>query len=162
MSKITTPFLKYGIAATSLTIAIAVYALARENVPSALSPLHSPHAWLVEHSHLFGSAPSFLYTFAITLLLGVVSSKRGGARLHCMVWIGIAMMLEITQLPGISETLANSTTSVLPQQISGLILPYWTHGVFDPVDLLATLLGGVLAMTLLKYLPLHNQVESNA
>jgi hypothetical protein len=31
--------------------------------------------------------------------------------------------------------------------------PYWTRGVFDPLDLAATLAGGLVALVLLARLP---------
>jgi len=34
-----------------------------------------------------------------------------------------------------------------------MISPYWNRGVFDPLDLIATVVGGLSALTILTYSP---------
>ena len=34
-----------------------------------------------------------------------------------------------------------------------LVGPYWTHGAFDPLDIIATVAGGIIALVILTRLP---------
>ena len=58
------------IAGTALLAAVAVYCLARIYPPELLTPFQSTIPILAGQAGLFGSAPSFFYTFAIGLLVG--------------------------------------------------------------------------------------------
>jgi hypothetical protein len=73
--------------------------------------------------------------------------------LHCLVWIGLALCLEISQASIIAKPLVSWLSAILPDSTWELVGPYWANGVFDPVDLLATMVGGVIALAVLTYLP---------
>lgn len=148
--------LRLGIAASSLALALAVYVFAREHPPAIMAPIQAPAPWLLEHSRLFDSAPSLFYTLAFGLLLGVVSRERSRGQLHCLAWTGIALLLELTQAPGIAGAFI-AATDRLPLFIANLIAPYWATGTFDPVDLLAVLLGGATAWGVLYVLPVVSE-----
>jgi hypothetical protein len=61
--------------------------------------------------------------------------------------------LELTQIPVLSKALMTSLPGMLPEQAWQLVGPYWQRGIFDPVDLLATLFGGLIALSLVTRLP---------
>ncbi len=156
MSKNHIPLWRLGIAASSLALALAVYVFAREHPPSIVTSLQAPNPWLLAHGHLFDSAPSLFYTLAIGLLLGAVSTGRRRGQLHCMIWTGIALLLELTQAPGVAATFI-AATGQLPIFVANLIMPYWANGTFDPIDLLAVLLGGTTALVLLRVIPMEGE-----
>jgi len=144
---------RFGIASLSLLSAIAVYCFARLYPPALLESFQATNPKLASLTVLFGSAPSFFYTIALGLLLCVCASTLNKARVHCMAWIGLALCLELTQLPGIAVTLSNWLAAILPEFFLKFIDPYWTRGTFDRLDLVATLLGGIVALALLTCLP---------
>ena len=144
---------RLGVAIVSLLAAVAVYVFVRTNPPDIFAPIQALNADLALHQHLFESAPSAFYTLALGLFIGVCASGRSSARLHCLIWIGLALTLELSQHPVFAEVLADWTTRFVPSSVSTLIAPYWSRGVFDPWDLLATLLGGGIALYLLSHLP---------
>lgn len=152
MSKSGNTTLRLGIAASSLTLALAVYVFAREYPPAIIESLQIPAPWLLEHGRLFGSAPSLFYTLAFGLLLGVISAEPRRGQLHCLVWTAIALLLELTQAPEVAGTFI-AAFDRLPPVAADLLTPYWKNGTFDPVDLLATLLGGASAWGVLRILP---------
>ena len=156
MSKNQIPFWRLGIATSSLALALAVYVFAREHPPAIVAPLQSPNPWLLEHGHLFDSAPSLFYTLALGLLLGVIGTERRRGQLHCMIWTGIALLLELTQTPGIAAWFI-AATEQLPVFVANLIMPYWANGTFDRIDLLAVLLGGVTALGILRFIPMETK-----
>jgi hypothetical protein len=146
-------FIKLGVAIVSLLAAIAVYVFARTNPPEILAPIQALNADLALHQHLFESAPSAFYTLALGLFIGVCTSSRSSARLHCLIWVGLALTLELSQHSIIAERLADWTSAIVPSFVSTLIAPYWSRGIFDRGDVLATLLGGGIALYLLSHLP---------
>lgn len=159
MIKVNSPYWRLGIAASSLALALAVYVFAREYPPAIVAPIQAPNPLLLEHGRLFGSAPSLFYTLAIGLLLGVTSADHGRGQLHCLIWTGIALMLELTQIPHIASTCV-ALSENLPRFVADLITPYWAKGTFDLADLLATLLGGMTALGILRFIPTENKDAS--
>jgi hypothetical protein len=144
---------RLGIASTALLAAIAVYCLARHYLPELLVPFQATQSIFADQTGLFGSAPSFLYTLAIGLLVGSCASAQAGARMHCLIWIGLALLLEITQHTVIAESIASWLANMLDVSAWELIGPYWTRGAFDPLDIVATVAGGIIALVILTYLP---------
>ncbi|MBT8436446.1 MAG: hypothetical protein KJP11_03660 [Gammaproteobacteria bacterium] len=144
---------KIGTAIFALLMAVAVYLLVRQNPPTLLEPFQITNALLGDQPGIFGSAPSLFYTLSIGLLVGVFASTLASSQLHCLVWIGLALCLEISQASIISIPLVSGLSSILPDSTWELIGPYWANGVFDPLDLLATTVGGVIALAMLTYLP---------
>jgi len=149
------------IAFTGMLAAVAVYCFARLYPPGLLEPFQATHPVLAAQTLLFGSAPSFFYTLSIGLLVGACASSLSGARLHCVVWIGLAVCLELTQHPEFAEPLATLFSGMLPGSTWELVGPYWTRGAFDQLDLIATVLGGSIAWAVLTYLPMEHNNESN-
>ena len=137
------------LAGLCLSLAIGVYCLARIYPPELLSPLRATRSELVALSGVFGSAPSFLYTLALGLVIGLCSAPRAAATFHCLAWTGLCMLLEISQHSSLSARVLSGLDNLLPDSGLQLVGPYWSRGVFDPVDLLATLAGGLLATALI-------------
>ncbi len=147
-----TMFWRLVLAGTALLAAVAVYCLARIYPPELLTLFQSTIPTLARQAGLFGSAPSFLYVFAIGLILGTCAPTPISARIHCLIWLGLALLLEISQHPVIAKPLASwlaDTSFVSAWEIIG---PYWKRGVFDPLDMIATIAGGLVALTILTYL----------
>jgi hypothetical protein len=136
-------------AVIALSAAVAVYSLARLQPPALLQPLKATQTALLAHPGLFGSLPSLLFTLAMGLLLAVFAGSPAAARLHCSLWTGLALLLELTQHPLVAAPLADRLPGFVHESIWATIGPYWTRGVFDPVDLLATLAGGAIALLLI-------------
>ena len=148
-----TLFWRFGIASTALLAAVAVYCLARIHPPELLAPFQTTDPLLAEQTALFGSAPSLFFTLAIGLFVGTSASSHTSAKLHCLVWLGLALLLEISQQPVFAKPLASWLTDALVVSIWKIIGPYWKHGVFDPQDIIATVIGGLAALTIQTYLP---------
>jgi hypothetical protein len=137
----------------ALSMAVAVYLFTRLSPPAPLEPFQITNTLLGAHSDIFGSAPSLFYTLAIGLLIGAFASTSANGRLHCLIWIGLALCLEISQVSIVAKPLASWLSETFPLSIWELFGPYWAHGVFDPIDLLATVIGGAIALAALTYLP---------
>lgn len=147
---------RIGIAVVSVLAAIAVYVFARTYPPELLTPWHAINADLAAYTDVFGSAPSFLYTLALGLLISACAPNRSSARIHCFVWIGLAILLELSQARIIAESIVVWLSDSLPNAVWVIVEPYWSRGVFDPLDLLASVAGGAVALVLLTYLPLRS------
>jgi len=148
-----------SIASFSLLAAVAVYSFARFYPPEVLEPFQVAGTGLAVYTGIFGSAPSFFYTLALCLIIGACASNRSSSKFHCFLWIGLSLCLELTQHSAFVESLSIWVQSVLPESVWGLIGPYWTRGVFDPIDLVATLIGGLIALLLVTHMPVE---ENNA
>ena len=144
---------KIGVAGLALAAAVGIYILVRFNPPGPLAPFQVTSPLLGAQPGLFGSAPALLYTLSIGLFIGIVASTPSSVRMHCMAWVAVALCLEITQATIIATPLATWLSATLPDAAWELVGPYWTRGVFDLLDLLATVLGGVIAMFILTRLP---------
>jgi len=140
---------RLGIASTALLAAMAVYCFTRVYPPELLTPFQATNSIFADQTGFFGSAPSFLYTMAIGLVIGACASQAN-ARMHCLIWIGLALLLELTQNPVIAEPLSSWLAQTLNVSIWEIIEPYWNGGAFDPLDLLATVAGGIIALTILS------------
>jgi len=146
-----TLFWRFGIAGTALLASVAVYCLARIYPPELLAPFQATDPLLVEKTALFGSAPSLLYTFAIGLFIGSCASSRTSAKLHCLNWLGLALLLEFSQHPIIAIPMTSWLADTLFTSTWEIIGPYWKRGVFDPQDIIATVAGGLAALAILSY-----------
>ena len=142
-----------SVASLSLLAAVAVYCFARIHPPEILTTIQAVNTELAAQTAAFGSAPSLFYTLSLGLFIGVCASTSTNARLHCLVWIGVAICLELTQHPTVSEHFSTWLAGILSESSWGLIGPYWSRGAFDQLDLVATLIGGFIALALLSYLP---------
>ena len=149
MTKNTSLVWSIGIACLSLLTAIAVYSFARIQPPALVESFKATNSILTAQVAVFGSAPSFFYTLALGLFTGVCALSLTRARLYCLLWVGLALCLEISQLSNFAEFISNWIMTDFPDSARALIGPYWARGVFDPLDLLATLMGGGVAWYLL-------------
>jgi hypothetical protein len=142
-----------GTATIALSMAVAVYLFVRLHPPALLEPFQITNALPGIQPGIFGSAPSLFYTLSIGLLIGVFASMSANVRLHCLIWIGLALCLEISQASIIAGPLTSWLSTTLPSSAWELFAPYWANGVFDQLDLLATVVGGAIALAVLTYLP---------
>jgi hypothetical protein len=149
MTKNTSLAWSLGIACLSLLTSIAVYSFARFQPPAPIEPFKATHSMLAAQTVVFGSVPSFFYTLALGLFTGVCALSLTQARLYCLLWVGLALCLEISQHVVFAEFISNWIMTDFPDSAQALIGPYWARGVFDPLDLLATLMGGGVALYLL-------------
>jgi hypothetical protein len=62
----------------------------------------------------------------------------------------------LSQHPIIAKSVSDWIKINFSDSIWTLIGPYWSRGVFDPLDLFATLMGGGIALFLLAHLPSEN------
>jgi hypothetical protein len=154
-----TLFWRFGIAGTALLAAVAVYCLARIYPPELLTPFQSTIPILAGQAGLFGSAPSFLYIFAIGLVVSSCASTPASARTHCLIWLGLALLLEISQHPVIAEPLVSWLADTLFVSTWEIFGPYWKQGVFDPLDIMATVAGGLAALSILPHLSTEHYDE---
>jgi len=136
------------IALGALAAAIAVYSFARPMPPLILARLHTADHLTSLPVWLTGSAPAFLYTLAICLLMSAAAPGR--ATRHCIAWTGVAVCLELAQHPGLAMKVEQWLAPNLPGAIWQSTASYWTTGTFDPVDLAATCLAGLLAVFLTR------------
>lgn len=148
------------IAGVSLLSALAVYVFARAFSPELLTPWHAFSTGVAAYTGVFGSAPSFFYTLALGLLIAACASSRPSARIHCLAWTLLALLLELSQARIIAEPVIAWLSGSLPRNIWTIAEPYWVNGVFDPLDLFATVAGGALALALLIFLPSEKRSEA--
>lgn len=112
---------------------VSVYCFARLNLPALLETFQVTYPALAAQTFLFGSAPSFFYTLSIGLLVGACASSLPGA------WLAETLPGPTWEPPG----------------------PHWSRGAFDHLDLIATVLGGSIALATLTYLPMEQNDEIN-
>ncbi len=161
MIRNTTLTWKLGAASLAFLAAIAVYCFTRLNPPGLLESFQFTNALIGTQPGLFGSAPSLFYTLSLGLLIGACASGQTSGQLNCLVWIGLSLCLEISQASIIAEPFSNWLVNILPDSIWGLVGPYWTQGVFDQVDLLATAVGGAIALAMLTCLTTEKKDEAD-
>jgi hypothetical protein len=135
----------------SLTVALAVYDLARAFPPRILEPFQLTDRILAMPGWLSGSAPSFLYTFSFGLLIGGAAAPTQAVR-HCLIWTAVALGFELVQLPALATRFGSWLADVLPDALSGLVASYWTAGTFDVGDLAATAAAGLLVLFIIRRL----------
>jgi len=144
------PYKAHAAALAALACAVAVYCLVRSQPPAILEPLHHGVIPALALQGIFGSAPSLLYTLAMALVLGTVAGTRRAATAHVLQWTALAMVFELLQHPAFARPVAAWLVANLPDSAWGVTRDYWLRGIFDYVDLLATLLGGMLGLLLLE------------
>ena len=154
MTRNTPLFFRFGIVVFSLMAAVAVYIFARVYPPDLLAPFQALNNSLSSHTEIFGSAPSFFYTLALGLIIGICASNRSSARLHCILWIALCLVLEISQHAFPAAWITAWLPGAIPASSWSLLGPFWERGVFDPIDLIATLIGGFVALTMIMRLPM--------
>ena len=101
---------------------------------------------------VLGSLPTFLHVCAFALLTSVVAATdmRGRACI-CSAWVGIDALFEMAQHALISPTLA-----VPLEHWCGALAAcrrtsqFFVQGTFDPADLIAGVIGGLAAFSVLR------------
>ena len=137
---------RLGVAIVSLTAAIAVYCFAREQPPALLESWQTTIPALTAQAAVFANLPSLLYTLAIGLLIGSCAATTAAARWHCLLWLVIALSLELGQHRLVAEPLTGWLPDRVGETAWQIIGPYWANGSFDSLDLLATFAGGIIAL----------------
>lgn len=140
------------IAALALTTGVLVYLSDRDSTRALLMP--ALPAWV--SGHRFGVLglwlPSFLHTFAFSLLTVVLLPAHSrwcvGA---CGAWAAINLLFEFGQHPRLSPPLAQMLHSGLGDgRISTALAAYFLRGTFDVGDIAAAALGAVAALALTR------------
>ena len=136
----------------SLLAAVEAYYLAQNNTPEIFAPRPATNSIIAQYTSVFGNTLSFSYTLVLGLIIGVCASTRSSAKFYCLFWTGLALCLELSQHQINTESVSAWGGNNLPGSIWTLIGPYWSRGVFDPMDLLTTVMGGSIAFYLLTHL----------
>lgn len=143
--------LAWGLAA--LALGVTVYLLARP----AGSTLLSANTWsladwgrpmLPALLPLTGSLPTLCHTMAFSLLGAVtLGSSRRGLLASTTVWLALGTAFEVLQHPAVAGALLSAPPPTDTPLAGGLaLLTHYAHaGTFDPLDLLAVLIGAGLA-----------------
>ena len=139
------------VALASLAAAVAVYDLARAFPPKFLDALQVFDSVLRLPGWLSGSAPSFFFSLALALMIGLAAAPRSAGR-HCLAWIAIALALEIAQLPALATKVGEWLAATLPSPLWRSTAAYWAAGTFDISDLWAAAAGGALALLIIHRL----------
>lgn len=85
------------------------------------------------------------------MLVGVIGCGKRGGLLVCLIWMLINAAFEIGQ----HQDIAPVVVKLLPGWFSHLPIlsntaSYFTHGVFDPYDLLSLMMGAVVAYVVIR------------
>lgn len=150
---------RLGIASLSLLAAIAVYCFARFYPPEILEPFRVTGTDFATYTGIFGSAPSFFYTLATGLFIGLCASTHRSGQVHCLMWVCLVLILESTQHPVIAGLFVIWLPDALPVSVWEIIGPYWLRGVFDYRDLFASLGGGIVALITFTYFSMERTNE---
>ena len=140
---------RLGIAGISFAAALAVYFLVRLYPPALLEPFQATHSALAAQAGLFGSMPSLFFTLGMGLLIGSCTTTLTDARWYCLLWVALSLILELTQHPMVAMPLSSWLSATLSASVWEIVGPYWIRGFFDLNDMLATLVGGYVALVLL-------------
>ena len=140
------------LALISLAVGACVYLFLRAApvwfVPSAL------HAPLLAHSSIgpmFGFLPVTTHVIALSLLTAAaLGATSRSATVAPAIWALINVAFEIGQHASVSPLLLR----ILPQRFDDIWLldqlhPYFTHGTFDPLDIVSALAGALVAQFLI-------------
>ncbi len=148
MNENTATIWKLSLAILALIAGIAVYVFLRQHPPALFAPLQIPTGFSDGSRAIFGSAPAFLHTFAICLLIGACVSSLSSALGHGLLWIAIALGFEFSQSVAVASRITGWLDGLLPDGVLEIVIPYWSRGVFDPLDIAAILAGGAIALYL--------------
>lgn len=135
-----------------LVVGSAVYVLDRGSGSIAFLP---PGWTGVGHpGAVFGPVgqwlPSLAHSFAFGLLLGIWPRRQSLRVMACLAWTLIAVAFELGQLPAVSHAAGALLAGPLSQlPFAEAVSASLRHGRFDLLDLVATLVGGALAIGLL-------------
>ena len=148
-------------ASIAMLIALGTYLFARVYPPAILAPLSATNISPVDALAFWDWAPSFLYSFSLCLLIGCVVQTSKLATQHCVIWILLTLILEISQYPSLATQIVKSFENIVPETGWIVLAPYWVNGTFDPLDILATVAGGGLSLTIIIFLQRGKVSDSN-
>ena len=137
-------------AALALAIGCMLYAIERDPASVWLMPAAArwPGFGGLLPRWLAGSLPTFCYVFTFALLTAAcLGSGRGSAVAACASWLAVDLAFEIGQLPHLAARVAASWGDASGPMATPLriVAAYLRHGVFDPLDLAAAVLGAAAA-----------------
>ena len=151
------------IAGIALALGVAVYVLDRG--AGAIAFLPSGWTGIGRPEAVFGPAgrwlPSLAHGLAFGLLVGCWFRRTSSRLIACAAWTAIAAAFEIGQIPVVAHALAallSGPLSALP--FAEPLSACFRNGLFDPLDLIATLLAGALAAWMLSVPPQGARHES--
>lgn len=137
-----------------LLAGIVIYVVARQpGVVFVPAPLNLSHFFSPVLIRLSGPLPAFFHVVALSLLTAsIVRPGQRGIIVICLGWTSIHMVFELGQWEGIAVWLATG----LPVGLGNgwwfePIDNYVSHGTFDTYDLLAMVLGAVIAYTIMRH-----------
>ncbi len=157
------------VAVGTLIVGVLVYVLDRG--PDSVYFL-SPNWSLAEEGRLWfgslgGQLPEFAHVYSFSLLTGILWATCPGSRLlSCGAWWMIDSLFELGQHPAFGPVIA----AALPAWLQGAPLlentgPYFTNGTFDPLDLVAIMVGALAAYCTISLMYIrheeHRYVESS-
>ncbi len=133
----------------ALVVGVLVYALDRvpESVYFLSASWSLAKAGQLWFGSLGGQLPEFVHVYAFALLTAAVfASSHKLALLSCAVWWALDSLVEVGQ----HSTISPHIVAAVPAWFAGIPFlektgPYFTHGAFDPLDLIAVAVGAVLA-----------------
>jgi hypothetical protein len=121
---------------------------------------HGHTAWLLPdalrlpagHRAVFGSVgawlPSLAHAFAFSTWTALLPGWRRPAT-ACLLWAGIDAGFELAQYPALASRLLAWRPDWLTQVPIFEHIEFLLHGTFDPLDLLAVVIGAFLSLLLL-------------
>ena len=142
-----------GISVLSLLAAFAVYLFARIYLHEILIPFLATGSKLSSYIGIFVGAPSFYYSLPTGLLIAFCAWALSHAVRHCLFRIVLILPLEISRHPSLAELDPIRLATVEPESCREIGGPRWARGVFDPKYLITTLMGRLIALVLLIYVP---------
>ena len=94
---------------------------------------------------LTGSLPSFCHIVGFSLLVLALQPNSKYISITCLFWLLVNILFELSQHSHFSGQLASISLPLLDS-----IKNYAKHGIFDLGDILAAILGSIVAYTLAK------------
>ena len=153
-----------ALAGLALLLGVAVYGLDR---PPG-SAWFLPAAWSLAGSArplgvIAGQLPEFLHVFAFSLLTAaLLPETRRAAWSACATWWLIDSLFELGQHPKLAPLLATATGGLRGIPLLEHTPGYFTHGVFDPLDLLAIATGALAAALCIQWVRVSQKQEQKA
>jgi len=114
-----------------------------------------PSAFTLETGMLFGAVgqwlPSFAHAFAFSLLTVAVLAPRATPRYGvCALWAVINVVFELGQHRDIAKHLTGFLLNDIGAgPLTRPLARYFVHGTFDPLDVLAAVMGAIAAAAVL-------------
>ena len=136
----------------ALALGLLVYLADRDARHAVLIPAFAALAG----SNLFGALgpwlPSFVHPFAFSLFTAAALPSRSAWR-HgaCAAWCAVNVAFEVGQHPNVSARLAEGLRANLgPSSVSRTLADYFLRGTFDLGDIVAAVIGAIVAAGVLR------------